>query len=155
MARLLADPLTPMTGEGELPFELNGWIDSAPFEDLLGICIESCANGEARLSLDFVLRLAQGAGLLHGGALTTLADTAVAMAIKSLLPPSTRFATTELTTSFLAPVQGGKVTAVAKIAPREGRTFYGAAEIYDATGKVVACFRSTFRVARGQGFDDA
>ncbi|PLX92772.1 MAG: PaaI family thioesterase [Desulfuromonas sp.] len=155
MSRLLAEPLSPMTGEGELPFELNGWVDTAPFEDLLGISIESCADGEARLSFEFVLQLAQGAGLLHGGALTTLADTAVAMAIKSLLPPSTRFATTELTTRFLAPVQGGRVTAVAKIAPREGRTFYGDAEIFDVSETVVARFRSTFRVARGQGFDDA
>jgi len=42
---------------------------------------------------------------MHGGALTALADTAVAMAIKSLLLEGTRFATIKLVMEFLAPVR--------------------------------------------------
>ena len=139
---------------GETQFELDGWIATAPFEDHVGLTIEAAANGEARLSMPFRLCLANGGGVMHGGALVTLADTAVAMAIKSILPPGTIFATTELRKQFLAPVQAGTVVALARVRGPEGRTFYGEADLQDETGTVVARFSSVFRVARGQGFDD-
>ena len=153
MSRLLEDGDLPRQPQ-QKQFELDGWIDTAPFEDLVGLKIESAAEGQAVLTVPFRLKLAMGGGYMHGGALTTLADTAVAMAIKSLLPPNTIFATTELTTRFLAPVRQGLVTATARVSGPEGRTFFGEAGITDEAGVEVARFSSVFRVARGQGFDD-
>lgn len=153
MAIMLVDANEPRC-PGETQFELEGWIATAPFEDHVGVTIETAAAGEARLTMPFRLCQANGGGVMHGGALVTLADTAVAMAIKSILPPGTFFATTELKTQFLAPVQAGTVTALARVRGPEGRTFYGEAELHDEAGAVVARFQSVFRVARGQGFDD-
>ena len=153
MAKLFVDASEPRR-PGEIQFQLEGWIATAPFEDYVGMTIESAAEGAARLSLPFRLCHANGGGVMHGGALVTLADTAVAMAIKSILPPGTFFATTELKTQFLAPVQAGTVTALARVRGPEGRTFHGEAELHDEAGRVVARFQSVFRVARGQGFDD-
>lgn len=153
VARLLVDG-EEMRRTAERQFELDGWIDTAPFEDLVGLSIEKAEEGRAILSLTFMVKLAQGGGLLHGGALTTLADTAVALAIKSLLPEGTVFATTELCTRFLAPVRSGKVTAMAAARGPEGRTFRGEATVIDEEGREVAHFTSVFRVARGQGFDE-
>ena len=96
-------------------FELEEWIDSSPFETLVGLRIEKALDGIAFLTLPFTVKLANGGGVMHGGALTTLADTAVAMAIKSLLPSGTIFATTELTMRFLAPVLAGTVRAEAEV----------------------------------------
>ncbi len=135
-------------------FQLEGWIAPAPFEDLVGLSIESAADGEARLTMPFRVCLANGGGVMHGGALVTLADTAVAMAIKSVLPPGTIFATTDLKTRFLAPLQEGRVVALARVRGPEGRTFHGEAELFDENGKMVASFHSVFRIARGYGFDD-
>ncbi|KIH75880.1 acyl-CoA thioesterase [Geoalkalibacter ferrihydriticus DSM 17813] len=137
-----------------LPFELDGWIDTAPFEDLVGLRIESASEGRALLSLVFRVKLSQGAGLMHGGALTTLADTAVAMAIKSLLPQGSQFATTELRMTFLAPVRSGLVRARAEVRGPEGRSFFGEAVLSDEQEREVARFHSVFRVARGQGFEE-
>jgi len=153
MAKLLVDGDVPRN-PNERQFELCGWIDTAPFEDLLAIAIEEAEQGRAVLSLPFKVRLAQGGGFLHGGVLTTLADTAVAMAIKTLLPAGTVFATTELTTRFLAPVKSGQVKATATVTGPDGRSFYGEATVTDASGREVARFSSVFRVARGQGFDE-
>lgn len=153
MAKLLVDGDEPRDFRRQ-QFALNGWIDTAPFEDLVGLRIEQAGEGRAVLTVPFRVRLAMGGGFMHGGALTTLADTAVAMAIKSLLPPGTLFATTELTTRFLAPVKEGLVTATAQVRGPEGRTFHGEADLTDAGGVRVASFTSVFRVARGQGFDD-
>jgi len=66
----------------------------------------------------------------------------------------TIFATTELTTRFLAPVKQGLVTATATVRGPEGRSFYGEAKIIDESGNEVAFFTSVFRVARDQGFDE-
>jgi uncharacterized protein (TIGR00369 family) len=153
MAKLLVDGDAPRSANAT-QFELAGWIDTAPFEDLLAMTIERAAEGEAVLSLPFRVKFAQGGGFLHGGALTALADTAVAMAIKTLLPPGTVFATTELSTRFLAPVHEGRVTARATVTGPEGRTFRGEAVVTDETGGEVARFASVFRVARGQGIGE-
>jgi len=153
MAILLDDGNQPRRPDVE-QFKLAGWIATAPFEDYVGLVIESAAAGEARLTVPFRLCLANGGGVMHGGALTTLADTAVAMAIKSLLPEGTTFATTELQTRFLAPVTAGTVTALARVRGPEGRTFHGEAELHDDKGTLVARFHSVFRIARGQGFVD-
>lgn len=154
MALMLVDGEQPRRPE-IAQFQLEGWVATAPFEDHVGLTIESAADGEARLSMPFRVCLANGGGVMHGGALVTLADTAVAMAIKSILPPGTFFATTELNTQFLAPFQSGTVVALARVRGPEGRTFYGEAELRDEAGTVVARFQSVFRVARGQGFSDA
>jgi acyl-CoA thioesterase len=138
----------PMPAEGALPFELPEWIACAPFEHYLGMCIEEASAGRAVLSMPFLVKLAQGKGLMHGGAVTSLADTAVAMAIKTILPQGSHFATTELSLSFHAPVRSGTVRAVATIVERDERTIKGKAEVFDDNGVKTATFHSTFRVKR-------
>jgi uncharacterized protein (TIGR00369 family) len=110
--------------------------------------IEEAAEGRAVLSMPFRVKLAQGKGLLHGGAVTALADTAVAIAIKSVLPEETHFATVELGLKFHAPVKWGTVKAVARIVERDERNIKGEAEVFDACGVKVATFTAIFRVKR-------
>lgn len=153
MAELLVDGNALRRSE-ETQFRMKGWIACAPCEDLLGIHIQKAAAGQAVLTMPFTVKLAQGGGFMHGGALTTLGDTAVAMAIKSLLPPDTIFATTELHLDFVAPVKEGTVTAEAIVTGPVQRIFQGAATLFDADGRVVARLKTQFKVARGQGFDD-
>lgn len=145
--KLYADRDEPRQA-GITQFELEGWIDSSPFEELLGIHVEQATGGIALLTMPFTVKLANGGGVMHGGAMTTLADTAVAMAIKSLLDPGTTFATTELSMEFLAPVRGGLVTAHARVRGPEGRTFYGDCELRGEDDKVFARLTSRFKVAR-------
>ncbi len=129
-------------------FVMDGWIATAPFEALCGIEIVEAAAGRAVLRMPFRVKLAQGGGLLHGGALTTLADTAVAVAVKSLVPAGTRFATLELNTRFLAPVRRGAVEARARVERVGERDLAGEADLYGEDGLRVAAFRSLFRLAR-------
>ena len=90
---------------------MNQWIGRAPFERLLNITIVEAVAGRATLTMPFFIDYAQGAGLMHGGALVSLADTAVAMAIKSVVAPLSHFATIEIESRFLLPVKRGVVTA--------------------------------------------
>lgn len=136
----------PMPEEGPLPFELPAWIACAPFEEYLGMAIEEAAGGRAVLTMPFKVKHAQGKGLMHGGAVTALADTAVAMAIKSLLPEGSHFVTTEMTLKFHAPIRSGTAKAVAQTIREDDRTIRGVAEIYDGGGVKTATFSAVFRV---------
>jgi uncharacterized protein (TIGR00369 family) len=142
----------PIDPDAPLPFELEQWVSLAPFEKTLGMTIQSFGDGKATLTMSFTIKLAQGKGLLHGGAITSLADTAAAMAIKTLLPEGTHFATVQMSTRFLAPVKGGTVTANARAVPNpeKERTYRGLVEIKDDRGTIVAEFESEFRLAKGQ-----
>ena len=141
-----------MDPEAPLPFTLDGWVDLAPYERTLGMTIQSFGEGNATLTMPFTVKLAQGKGILHGGAITSLADTAAAIAIKTLLPEETHFATVSLETRFLAPVSRGVVTACAGAGPAEekNRTFRANVTIRDQDGKDVANFSSVFKVAKNQ-----
>lgn len=136
-----------VTGEG-VPFKLPDWIACAPFEEYLGMSIDEASGGKAVLSMPFKVKLSQGMGLMHGGAITALADTSVAMAIKSLLPVGSHFVTTEMSLRFLAPVKGGTVKAVATVAWRNERTLDGESEVFADDGTKVATFHSVFKIVR-------
>ncbi|MDY7033441.1 MAG: PaaI family thioesterase [Thermodesulfobacteriota bacterium] len=129
-------------------FEMERWISCAPFEKFLHMTILDASNGQATLTMPFHIEFAQGAGFMHGGALVSLADTSVVMAIKSILQPQTHFATIAMEAKFLYPVKQGNVTARAKVIKREGRTLYGQATVFNDAEKPVLEFTSTFKVAK-------
>lgn len=136
------------TATGPHSFAMPGWISCAPFEKLLNISIRKASEGQAELTMPFLIDYAQGAGLMHGGALVALADTAVVMAIKSLLAPGTHFATTSLEARYLLPVKQGVITAKAKIIGKEDRIIKGQAILYNEEDKPVMEFSSTFKMAK-------
>jgi uncharacterized protein (TIGR00369 family) len=145
---------------GPHTFDMEGWISCAPYERLLHMEIVEASDGRATLTMPFLVDFAQGAGLLHGGALVSLADTAVVMAIKSLAPDQTHFATISLEAKFLYPVKRGVVTARATILKQEGRILQGQATVYNEEDRPVLEFFSTFKVAkdsiiRGISFRDS
>jgi uncharacterized protein (TIGR00369 family) len=134
---------------GPHSFEMDSWISCAPFEKLLNMEIVKAENGKAVLKMPFLLEYAQGAALMHGGALVALADTAVVMAIKSILEPNSHFATIKLESEFLYPVKKGIVTAYAEVSKGNNeRIFLGKSEIFNEEQKKVMQFSSTFKLAK-------
>lgn len=134
--------------DAPLPFSLPEWIAVAPFEEYLGMRIEQAANGQAVLTMPFKASHCQGGGLMHGGAIVSLADTALAIAIKTILPEGTHFATIEMGLKFHAPVRWGMVRAEAKVTERNERDIIGEVEVITEEGIKAATFRGTFRVRR-------
>ncbi|HEY3307006.1 MAG TPA: PaaI family thioesterase [Desulfuromonadaceae bacterium] len=139
---------TLITSDAALPFELPEWIALAPFEEFLGMNIKEAANGKAVLSMPFRAGLCQGMGLMHGGAVTSLADTALAIAIKTMLPEGTHFATINMGLTFHAPVKWGTVTAIAQVTDRSDRDIAGEVEVITEEGIKAATFKATFRIRR-------
>jgi uncharacterized protein (TIGR00369 family) len=134
--------------DAPLPFILPQWIALAPFEEYLGMRIKSASDGKAVLTMPFRASHCQGAGLMHGGAVVSLADTALAMAIKSLLPEGTHFATVDMSLKFHAAVRWGLVTATARVTEQNERDIAGEVEVTNEEGVKAATFRAVFRVRK-------
>jgi uncharacterized protein (TIGR00369 family) len=135
-------------GTGPHHIQMDQWIGCAPFEKLLHIDIIEAVDGRAILRMPFLIDFAQGAGLMHGGALVGLADTAVVMAIKSIVRPQTHFATVTMATEYLRPVREGVVTARSQLTALKGRELQGQTRVYDDQERPVLDFRAHFRIAR-------
>ena len=130
--------------------DMQEWVAFAPFEQLLNMEIVEAVDGTAMLRMPFYRDFAQGIGYMHGGVLASLADTAVMIAIKTLLTPGTRFATVSMQMDFIRPVKQGMVTAKSRVIERDGRLIKGEAVLYDDEQQSVLEFSSVFKLARRQ-----
>jgi 1,4-dihydroxy-2-naphthoyl-CoA hydrolase len=85
-----------------------------PLAATLGIRLSHAEADEVRLEMDWRDELCTAGGVLHGGALMSLADTAGGVCAYLNLPPEGEGTTTiESKTNLLAAVRAGTVTASA------------------------------------------
>jgi uncharacterized protein (TIGR00369 family) len=87
---------------------------------------------------------ANPSGVLHGGVLTGLADSAMGLTMGGQLGPGRTGTNTDLSIRFLRPTTGGRLTATARVVRRGRRTMVLEADVTDAAGKLVARASSTF-----------
>ncbi|MFN2257708.1 MAG: PaaI family thioesterase [Desulfuromonadaceae bacterium] len=139
--------LTDNQNTGPHKVKLKNWISCAPFEQSLGIEILEAHAGKAELRMPFMYAYANGAAMLHGGAMSTLADTAAVFALKSLLPPGSHFATTHMEVDFLYPVMQGWVRASANVVHAGERTWDADVSLYDDREHEVMQMRAIFKLA--------
>ena len=109
-----------------------------PFASLLGIRIHSLERGAATVLFDVRPELTRMEGILHGGALASLIDTAAAFAVLSLLAPDEQTVTVDLTLHYLRPVTAGQVTARARVVRAGRRLVNVAVEATDSDSRLVA-----------------
>ena len=108
------------------------------FPRLLGIEIDSIEPSRARLSVEVRQELLQLQGVMHGGAIASLIDTAVAFAIISVSEPQDRFTTVEMKVNYLSAIREGRVVADARLI-RDGRRIIVAdCDVFDSQGRLVA-----------------
>jgi len=117
--------------------------------ELFGFDVESVHDGRAIFRFDVRPKHKQIHGVVHGGILAALADTAAAIAAYTVIPRGTEIATLELNINYLEPVPGGRVKADARVL-RSGRNFIVTeCEIFNETGSLAAKALLTFSAAAG------
>lgn len=119
-------------------------VDSVPYAHLLGIELEDIDRGRATLGLEVRKDLTQNHGVVHGGAIASLIDTAMAFAIISLLAPEEKVTTVDLTISYLRPLTKGRVAAVAKVIRAGKRLFVVSADVFADDGNLASTALSTY-----------
>ena len=93
---------------------------------------------EVDATLEFSPDLCTSGGVLHGGVLMTLADTAGAVCAFLNLPAGARTVTIESKTNFLGAVREGTVTARARPLHVGKTTIVVETDVLDASGRRVA-----------------
>jgi uncharacterized protein (TIGR00369 family) len=111
---------------------------SVPYAKFLGLELGELSNGEARIHLDVRDELKQNQGVMHGGAVASLIDTASAFAVLMQLEPNERVTTTDLTIHYLRPIVSGRLTATARIVRGGRRLFVLSVEVTDDQERLVA-----------------
>jgi len=109
-----------------------------PFAEELGVQVGSATKDEVQGRLDWRAELCTAGGLLHGGALMTLADSIGAICAFLNLPEGATTATIESKTNFFRGVRDRHVDAVARPLHVGRSSIVVQTDLADADGKPVA-----------------
>ena len=119
-------------------------LDSVPFAKLLGIELEELDTGTATLAFEIRPELKQNKGVVHGGAIASLIDSATAFAIISVLPLDEKATTVDLTISYLRALTKGRARATARVLRTGRRLIVVSADLHDEAGNLAATALSTY-----------
>ena len=120
-----------------------------PLATTLGIRTDEYGAERVVLSLDWAPALCTANGLLHGGVIMALADSAGgACALLNLPADASGTTTIESKTNFLGAVRRGSVTATSTPLHRGGTTIVVETLVRDGAGKIVAKTTQTQLVLR-------
>jgi 1,4-dihydroxy-2-naphthoyl-CoA hydrolase len=120
-----------------------------PLAETLGIRAETYTQAEVVLALDWAPALCTANGILHGGVVMALADSAgAACALLNLPESATGTTTIESKTNFVGAVRGGSATATATVLHRGATTIVVETAVRDGEGKLVAKVTQTQLVLR-------
>lgn len=119
--------------------------DPSTFYALLGMRVEELEEGRSRMSFPVERKHLNAGGLVHGGALASLADASVAAALATLLDLEREsMITVEMKINYLAPVREGKVVAEGRIIHKGKSIAVGEACLFDSRERMVAKATATF-----------
>ncbi|HEX5772908.1 MAG TPA: PaaI family thioesterase [Geomobilimonas sp.] len=140
----------PVNETGPFPATLTDQIACAPFEEYLGMKIDKSDQSGTDMSMPFNVKLAQSKGLMHGGAIASLAHTTLAVAIKKQLPVGSDIEIITFSLRFHLPVRGGMVRASGKVVEETERDIRGEVLVYNCHGEKAATFSAAYRKERAR-----
>lgn len=85
-------------------------------------------------------------GMVQGGLLCAMLDSATALALYAVLPAESTALTANLNVSFLKPAQLGSFTATSRLVSRDERNAETAGELRDEDGVLVATATARLRI---------
>ncbi len=111
-----------------------------------GMRLERVEPGEVDVALEVLPEHLNLVGVLHGGVIATLADTATGLAFRTVLRPGTSHLTSQLSVTFLAPGREGTVRARGRVVKAGSRVGYAEADVVDDRERLLALAFATFTV---------
>ncbi len=127
--------------------EVKKRANSSPYYHLLGMEVIDLKDGWARIDMNFKNGLTQFYGAVHGGAIASLLDSSVAIALLSLCEPGDRVTTIEMKINYLHPVNE-PIRGEGKIIHKGSRIAVGEADAKTTEGKLVAKALVTYMIKK-------
>jgi uncharacterized protein (TIGR00369 family) len=127
-------------------------IREAAYPSHMSMTLEALEIGSCRIQLPVKPEHFQPFGVVHGGVIATLIDTATFWAgFLSLEREDDGLANVDLKLNYLAPVFGGTLIATGRQLRRGKRLSYTEASVHDQRGELVAHGTSTLMALPGKG----
>jgi 1,4-dihydroxy-2-naphthoyl-CoA hydrolase len=121
------------------------------YDALYGLEVLTASDEEARGRVVVGPQHKQGAGLVHGGVLASMAESLTSLATSVAVSGDGKAATgMSTTTTLLRPITGGTVHAVARRRHRGRTTWVWDVDFSDDEGRLCATARLTVKVVRRQ-----
>jgi uncharacterized protein (TIGR00369 family) len=119
---------------------------SDSFLDLLGMRVEESAPDFCRMRLPFRPALLRNGGIMHGGAIASLLDTAGVMAIKAGMESEINgIPTITMTVNYLAPARETDVLAEARIIRRGRSLVFVEVKASSSSGELLATAQVVYK----------
>lgn len=118
---------------------------------LLGMKIVKAQAGIGQVSIQVDSRLMHSQQSVHGGVIFTIADTAMSMALMSVIPEGSSFGTIEAKVNFLLPVRSGELLAEGTLIHKGRSTAVVEATVYninEGEQQAIAKVLGTFYIRR-------
>ena len=117
-----------------------------PFYRFMGIRLTKLGRGRSEIRMEVGRGLTQQAGFAHGGVSASLIDSAVGLALCTMIDRESAITTINLQVNFLAPAKLGSLTARGRIIHKGKRTGVGECQVTDEAGKLVSRGTATYLI---------
>jgi uncharacterized protein (TIGR00369 family) len=135
----------------EILIRLREALYRSAFHSWVGISVVSASAGDVLVAFDAAPDHLNLQGLVHGGMLAILADTACGLSIRSAMEAGRLHVTTDLDIHYLSPARPGRLYGRGR-AIKVGRSLaFAEASIEDGEGKLLARAQSRFSVGGAEG----
>ena len=124
---------------------------NSAFYHWAGIELVDASPGHAEVAFEAGPEHVNLQGLIHGGLLATLADTAMGLAVRTVLDAGRRHVTVQLSIEFLAPGKQGRIIARGRTIKVGRQLGFAEADVVDDRGRVLARAHSTLSVTATKG----
>jgi uncharacterized protein (TIGR00369 family) len=116
------------------------------FNIYLGTELRRMERGEALVTLELQPHHLNSRGVVHGGVLASLLDTALGAAVISSIPKEWWCATISLSVQFLEGARRGRLEAEARVIRRGGRVAFAEGDVKDEGGRLVAAAQGSWHL---------
>lgn len=137
--------------EHQIEADLRDRVARSAFHSWMGMELVGATPGRVEVALEAADHHLNLQGLLHGGVIATLADTATGLAVRSMVPAGRRHVTIQLDVHYLLPGRPGRITAVGITVRVGSQIAYAEADIRDGAERLLARATATVAVMTDRG----
>ena len=130
---------------------LKDRVRDSPFHRWAGLELVSIGQGRAELRMNLEPHHFNPQGIVHGGIITAIADTAIGLALRSQLRAGLTHRTAQLNVHFLAKGEGKVLIGQGRALHLGERMGYGESAVLDGEGRLLARASGTFIVLPAPG----
>ena len=126
-------------------------VRAAPYPELIGMTIAALVFDSCRIELDLAQRHLQPFGIVHGGVIATLIDTATFWAGFMRPPEDAGLVNVDLKLNYLKAVASGHLRAEGRCLRAGRQISYAEASVFNEADELVAHGTSTLMALPGKG----